>query len=370
MTPPRSLSTRRSRRERSSFARPRADVPVHLLPVLLSSALLCTAPALAQELYPSSVVGTDFDVLREDDPDAFSELEFVAKRRAEMPDKRGDTPLLQEAWVFRARFTDGTRVQFALDGGFPDEASARAEALRYTSRLGKLPTALRRGVERVVVHRGGEDTTAFSDAGLIVLYADNATRRIETHDLEETLFHESVHAAWDAVHARSQAWRAAQEQDGRFVTRYAARHPQGEDLAESALLAFALIHHPERIPEADAARIRAAIPARIAFVAGLLPQGRPLIEAEPSAPSPRPTGCSLDAATLETAAGIADVLSNALTLGLGQDEAAVQAFLRDAVPTSEDAQALFAAAAQRFELPAEEVEAQARAYRHVNCEHD
>ena len=104
------------------------------------------------------------------------------------------------------------------------------------------------------MHGGDTDATAFSDRGLIVVYAANATRRISTHDLEETIFHESVHATWDAAHADSAGWRAAQEADGGFVTDYARKNPDGEDLAESALFAYTLAHHPERIPEPDASR--------------------------------------------------------------------------------------------------------------------
>ena len=128
----------------------------------------------------------------------------------------------------------------------------------------------------MVVHKGGEDVTAFSDVGLIVLYSDNATKRIGTHDLEETVFHESVHAAWDKPHAMSAEWKDAQRKDGRFVTDYARKNPKGEDLAESALFAYTLIHHPNRIPKEEAAKIARAIPNRIAFVEKLLPKDKPL----------------------------------------------------------------------------------------------
>ena len=242
--------------------------------------LLAFTPALAdddQPLYPSSVVGTDFDFITEADPDTFVRLEDKGQGPAEMPDKSDRAaPLVQQAFLFVAHFSDGTRVNLAIDADFKTQDSARREALRYTPRLGKLPTALRRGVDRVVVHQGGANVTAFSDVGLIVLYSDNATKRIGTHDLEETVFHESVHAAWDKAHATSDQWKDAQKKDGRFVTDYARKNPKGEDLAESALFAYALIHHPGRIPKEEAAKINRAIPNRIAFVEKLLPKDKPL----------------------------------------------------------------------------------------------
>lgn len=227
--------------------------------------------------YRSSVVGTDFDFITESDPDTFDRLEDNGEGPAEMPDKSDrSAPLVQQAFLFVAHFNDGTSVKLAIDTDFKTQDSARTEALRYAPRLGKLPTALRRGVDRVVVHKGGENVTAFSDIGLIVLYSDNATKRIGTHDLEETVFHESVHAAWDKTHASSAGWKDAQDKDGGFVTDYARKNPKGEDLAESALFAYALIHHPDRIPKEEAERIALAIPNRIAFVEKLLPKGKPL----------------------------------------------------------------------------------------------
>jgi len=239
-------------------------------------AILLTSSVSAQH-YPNSIASTDFDFIHSDDPSAFASLKFVGKKQFEMPDKRNDDrDLFQPAFVFQASFTDGTKVNLALDAAFKTEESAKKEAMRYTQPLGKLPTALRQGVRRVVVHQGGRDTTAFSDVGLIVVYSENASKRIENHDLEETIFHESVHAAWDKKHAKSKAWRRAQAQDGAFVTTYAKEKPEREDLAESALFAYTLVHHPVRIPAAAAEKIKATIPARLGFVAELIPPDKPI----------------------------------------------------------------------------------------------
>ena len=65
--------------------------------------------------------------------------------------------------------------------------------------------------------------------------------------------------------------------DGTFATVYAKRKPALEDLAESALFAFAVIHHPARLPAADLEKIKRSIPNRIMYVETLLPVGQPLI---------------------------------------------------------------------------------------------
>ncbi len=243
-----------------------------------------------------------------------------------------------------------------ISADFKTEAEARQEALRYTPRLGKLPTALRQGVQRVVVHKGGQETTAFSDIGLIVLYSENITKRISTHDLEETVFHESVHAAWDEAHASSPEWREAQKKDGRFVTEYARENPDGEDLAESALFAYTLLHHPERIPKGEAKKIRRAIPARIDYVAELVPPGKPV----------HFVVCLVD---LTKVGQLSDIVSNALMRGLGKDEKEVRAFLEGAGKEHAKADDLIKAAARRFDVDETELRARIEEFRHCNCSH-
>lgn len=341
-----------------SSRRPLRSLIARVSAMPLVAALLASAyQADERGLYPSSVVGTDFDFILETDPDMFAELEYKGEGKPEMPDKTGpSSPLCKPAFLYLSHYRDGTRVALAIDAEFKTEAEARKEALRYTPRLGKLPTALRRGVQRVVVHKGGANATAFSDVGLIILYSDNATRRIGTHDLEETIFHESVHAAWDKAHARSAEWREAQKKDGRFVTEYARKNPVGEDLAESALFAYALIHHPERIPKAEADRIRRAIPARIAFVETLLPPGKPL----------HFPVCAID---LGHVGALADVLSTALMKGLEKPEPKVREFLQGARDRYSDPGKLIQAAAERFEVEEKALKEQIEKYRHCNCTH-
>lgn len=319
--------------------------------------LMTSADKAEKELYPSSVVGTDFDFIQDKDPDTFVALEYKGEGKPEMPDKRDDSAELHKpAHLFKSSYSDGTSVALMISADFKTADEARQEALRYTPRLGKLPTALRQGVRRVVVHKGGEDTTAFSDVGLIVLYSENATKRISTHDLEETVFHESVHAAWDAAHAESPEWLKAQKEDGRFVTAYARKNPDGEDLAESALFAYTLLHHPDRIAKAEAKKIRRAIPARIDYVAKLVPPGKPVHFAV----------CRVDLTDLDQ---LSDIVSNALMRGLRRDEKEVREFLDGAEREHEKADDLIQGAAKRFGVDEAELRAQIEEFRHCNCSH-
>ena len=218
-------------------------------------------------IYGSSVVGTDFDFITDADPSAFTRLEYVGFQKFEMPDKReSGEPLVQDAYLFNAHFSDGTKVGIALDKDFGSRQAAEHDARRYTSPLGKLPSLYRRNLKHVVVHTGGADTTSFAeDRGhFFVIYSDNATKRIGTHDLEETFFHEGTHASIQAKYIGETAWQEARKADNAYITRYAKTDDQ-EDFAESALFAYTLINHPERLPAAERDRIEKQIPNRIAF---------------------------------------------------------------------------------------------------------
>lgn len=243
--------------------------------ILLLWLLSARSVAVGQE-YPSSVVGTDFDIITDDDPSCFVHLKYKGIESVEMPDKTQDRALFQDGHLLVATYSDKTTVNIAVDVSFKSPQAAETEALRYATRLGKLPSALRAGVNRLVVHGGNEDATAFSDVGLIVVYSANASKRIASHDLEETLFHESVHAAWDKKYAKSPNWQRAQAADGAFATLYAKKHPGLEDLAESALLAYAVIHHPDRLPIEDLERLKGRISSRILFVERLIPIDKPI----------------------------------------------------------------------------------------------
>ena len=315
--------------------------------ILSVAILLACRIATAQE-FRNSIASTDFDFITADDPSTFKALKFVRRGRAEMPDKRGERELFQDAYEFSAGFSDGTRVAIFIDSRGKEEKAAKKEALRFVHPLGKLPTSLRSGLTRLCVHSGGKTTTAFADKGLIVLYSDNASVRISNHDLEETVFHESVHASWDPRYARSEAWQKAQMRDSSYVTIYARSKPEREDLAETALFAYTILHHPERLPAEVREDLQKKIYHRIRFIEQLLPTDRPIhysidqvakgnteaagkSSTEPKLWDVRRTGIA------------ADIISHSLMTELGVPETKVSKFLANAVKRFESPEELFAA---------------------------
>lgn len=230
--------------------------------------LLMTSSAMAVEPTFSSTADTVFDIIREEDPTQFVCLTYEGRDIRQMWDKRMDGESDLNVFLFRAYFAEGPSIDIILNPEFGTVEDARAEAMRYTRGLGQLPLVFRQGIQQFGVHKG--DKGFHGGPGKIFMYQDKVSLRIEQKHLEESLMHESVHASLDRDHARSDRWRAAQNSDPGFVTRYAEDNPEGEDLAETALFAYGLLRHPGRIPPVDSRDILARVPARISVVAEIL----------------------------------------------------------------------------------------------------
>lgn len=226
-------------------------------------------PSLAEPLFPNSVVSNDLDFIRLEDPEPESKLTYIERRRAEMPDKRNDSLFADAAFIFQIEYQDATAVPVWLHPDFETEEAARAWAQKVISPLGKLPLALRARLSHVVIHRGNETAFAEEQGRFFVLYSEHMNLRISANDLEETVFHETIHATLEADHATAPAWIEAQKSDGDFITRYAAEHPLQEDLPESALFAWALTQHPGRLGEQIEDRVRETIPHRLRYLQDL-----------------------------------------------------------------------------------------------------
>lgn len=221
--------------------------------------------ANADPLFPNSVVSNALEFIRTDDQSMFSRVAFQGTERAEMPDKRSDALFNSGTFMFQANYQDGTSVGLWAHPDFGSQSSALRSVEPVAQAIGKLPTIIRSKLDHVVIHKGDEVAFGEADGHFFVLYSDNIRTRIRNHDLEESAFHESVHATLDAKYLRNRAWCNAQRADGTFVTEYAARLPEKEEMAESALFAWTMLVHPERLPQRVEAQVRQIMPNRLAF---------------------------------------------------------------------------------------------------------
>lgn len=253
---------------------PRWRRALHLATAGLIS--ICALPAIAQQ-QPApfdNTAGTVFDIIRADDPTTFVCLDELGRAERQIWDKRVDGEPIVLAYLFQAQYADGASIEIAINPEFGSPENAREQAELYAPALGRLPSSLRAGIKRFSVHDGRRGFHA--GTGGIVVYADTTANRLSYDHLEESLFHEAVHASWDHAHRLAPAWIAAQRSDGMFLTEYGQKRPEREDLAETALFAFAILHHPDRFPPVDTKVTLEAVPARIAYIRELLPPGEPL----------------------------------------------------------------------------------------------
>lgn len=221
------------------------------------------------DVVPISSTGADElrDLLRPGDPAAVYCLADLGVALGEFYDKDTDELVFpEETYFFEARYDDGSTIEIRIHPEIVGEKEATSQAERIAAPISLLPTELRQNIERVGFLGG--DSTAQGDGGGegIHVYEGNVSIREQANRFEETLFHESVHTSLDDTLGVSSEWLAAQEADDEFLTEYAASVPDNEDLAETSLYAWALIHHPLRVSEADAEAWRVAVPERIAVI--------------------------------------------------------------------------------------------------------
>lgn len=238
---------------------------------VLIGATLVARPVMATADPPfTSTADTVFDIIKTDDPSDYVCLNYLGRTTRQMWDKRVDNEFDFNVFLFQAHFSNSPPIDIIVNPEFETLGAAETEARRYTRSLGQLPLVFRHGIRQLGIFDGSPTYSA--GAGKIFVYAERTTLRISQNHLEESMMHEAAHVSLDPLYAQSDAWVAAQQSDARFVTRYGQNHPEGEDMAETALFAYGLIRHPGRIPPVDSRDILSAVPARIAFFKEVLNQ--------------------------------------------------------------------------------------------------
>lgn len=244
-------------------------MPIHAPRCLATASSLASclvgSLAAAEPLFPNSVVSNDIDFVTTSDPAVPGCLRYLGQATQEMPGALDTDELFaDDVHTFAVAFADGPEVGLWVHPSVGTQEEAEEVAALLVGPLGRLPAVMRGKLSHVVIHSGDEAAFAEHLGHFFAVYEDNVRNRISTHDLEETVFHESVHATLDAEWAGSAQWRQAQAADGAFITEYAAELPEGEDLAESALFAYTYLRHPERLPPEIARGVEAIMPARLA----------------------------------------------------------------------------------------------------------
>lgn len=217
-------------------------------------------------LFPNSIVSTNIDFIKTTDPDAFVSSTYIGRASKELPGASNSILIDPNAFVFEAVFTNNKKVGIWCHSSFNSVSAAQGYVDKLTPRLGKLPQYMRDQLDHVVIHTG--NSTAFAeDVGkFFVLYSGNMDIRISNNDLEETVFHETVHVAYDIAHSSSSAWKQAQTSDVNFITDYAKNNPAKEDLAETALFVYTMCKYPGRLSTTIENWVNTNIPNRVTYI--------------------------------------------------------------------------------------------------------
>lgn len=205
----------------------------------------------------------DPDIITESDSSTFLGATYTGRGMRTMFDRRVNSWITVEAFLFYANFIDGLYAEIQVNPEFTSPESATIEAVKFGWVIGQLPTALRADLETVWIHEGtepfgGGNNNILIHTGQALLYENDGI-------LEETLIHEACHTSLDAHHAASPGWMEAQLADSTFISSYAQDYPDREDIAESFLPYVAIRYKEDRISEDLASTILETTPNRIAY---------------------------------------------------------------------------------------------------------
>ena len=183
--------------------------------------------------------------------------------------------------VYEARYSDGTNVGVWLHPDLVSKVKHHEDYIyKVADAIALLPSKMRDPLDHSILHYGPNlKYVAFASRewkGMAIYhnYFDYMERRGD--GIEETVFHEAVHAILDNRWRKTKEWKDAQEADGRFLTRYAKENPLEEDLATSFVFVYNLIEHPEDVPKWMSQKIQETIPHRISVIRNILDGMRPL----------------------------------------------------------------------------------------------
>lgn len=239
-----------------------------VLKPLIFSLLLASAPSglLAQPLYPNSVASNDLDFILADDPGACWSIAEDGGGRTEMYDPRRDTLFVDSAFHFDVTFSD-QKVRINVH---PDVRDPQQRAMEAAASISRLPPQMRNELRYVNILDGDGAAWEETLGGFFTLYDGFMERRLAEHDLDETVFHESAHVALDPLLSSDPDWQSNQIADDAFITQYAAEQPDKEDIPESALFAWTMLHHPGRLPTDVEAAVRDIMPNRLEYLGNML----------------------------------------------------------------------------------------------------
>ena len=210
-----------------------------------------------------------YDLINSKDPTVFRNVIFETETEAQMWDRDANykkgawtKPI---SWIFKLNYSDKITAQIRIRKRDFTKEQAVALANKYGKKMGQLPACLREGVDDINIMKsnalfGGNNSMNSIDITI------GATSELyeKTGNMEETLFHESTHAALDYLY-KDGKWNTNRDKDPQFISEYAANNPNREDISESFVIYTLLAYKSGRISKEVSEKIRKAITHRMKF---------------------------------------------------------------------------------------------------------
>ena len=206
------------------------------------------------------------DVINSNDPTTFQELIYVGQDHREMYDRRkGGRWITKKVFLFNAIYEERI-IEIQVNPEFKNPDNAFQEAFFYSEIIGRLPNFLLTNVKTVWIHKGNKSYGGGNQN--ILIHIGRSKEYIKKEILEEVFIHEGGHASldwvWDGVIDKTE-WNKAAKKDKEYISKYAKKYPQREDVAESIVAWIAVRYRLDRISNADAEIILKTIPNRLKF---------------------------------------------------------------------------------------------------------
>jgi len=204
----------------------------------------------------------DPNIVTSQDPSSFKSISYKGQSSREMYDRRSSWVNLL-AFLFEAKFEDGSIIEMQVNPEFKDKSLAEVEAKKYAWLIGQLPAVLRKDIQTSWIHKG---VNPFGGGNKNILIHTGQSVKYERDGiLEETLIRLAAHTSLNSKHAKHYAWRRAQRKDNNFISDSAEANPFREDIAESFLTYIAVTHRSDRISPKLKSTILKTIPNRIKY---------------------------------------------------------------------------------------------------------
>lgn len=257
---------------------PDAEVNTPVMPEAVVPPPPAPPPTPPKPLYANSIVSNDLRFIQLTDASSDYCMGFTGRQTKEMPGGPTDDLFESNVFIFEANYEDGTTVEVWATSRFSSENAAKSEADEIAKRLALLPTFMRETLKHVILHVGDSGAFAEDISNFFVVYDGNMAFRRSENDMEETLFHESVHATMDKMYRDGDPkWANAQQTDPEFITEY-AKGRVTEDMAESAIFAFTDKYFPNRLPQDVTDAMYQIMPNRIAYLQNIFPEDETYFE--------------------------------------------------------------------------------------------